>query len=108
MTKTITAILLLSLFLVTWLFVKHEESHESELEAKELQYKTRIDSIKAHYRELILEDSITFQHYADAKLEAERARNESDIWKRRYEHEKNNHHHFSPDSITALLSRIPD
>lgn len=90
------------------LYFSKESGHSREMREKEEQYKIRIDSIKAHYRELILEDSITFQHYADAKLEAERARNETTIWKRRYEHEKNNHRTFTSASIDSLLSKLPD
>lgn len=108
MTKTITILFFLFVVLLMIWLNKPESGKDQELQRLEQVYKNRIDSLQKHYQELLNQDSIVFQHYADAKLKAERARNEADIWKRRYEHEKNNHRHFTNDAIDSLLSKISD
>lgn len=74
MTKIITVILLLSLFLVAWLFVKHEESHESELEALRKQHLIEINKEHAkaeEWRQRALEYGNAFRAEATRALKAE-------------------------------------
>lgn len=54
-----------------------------------LQTLQKLDSVRAHYRQLIAEDSITFIHYQRARMEADRLKVEAKIWQTRYEREKN-------------------
>lgn len=70
MTKIITAILLLSLFLVAWLFLKHEESHESELEALKKQHLIEINKEHAKAEEWRLK---AFEYGNQFRKEATRA-----------------------------------
>lgn len=54
-----------------------------------LQTLQKLDSVRAHYRQLIAEDSITFIHYQRERMETERMKLEAKIWQTRYEREKN-------------------
>lgn len=105
MNKATTLIFFLFVFILV-IYLNKPSGIDQELIRREQEYKTRIDSIRSHYRELLKEDSITFQHYADAKREAERARNEATIWKQRYNHEKANNRAFSDSAIDSLIAEV--
>ncbi|MFZ2905316.1 MAG: hypothetical protein WAZ98_03835 [Cyclobacteriaceae bacterium] len=83
-----TAVIVVLLLVIGWLlFDRHTDNDKHE--ALERTTRQKLDSVRAHYRQLIREDSITFIHYQKAKQEANWYRVEATAWQKKYEREKN-------------------
>lgn len=100
----IVIVVLLAIIVLLFFDKSQNDNRLNELERKT---KLKLDSVRAHYRELILEDSITFVHYQKAKQEAIRYRSEATAWQQKYEREKNKPAvRYDDQQLDSLLSAI--
>ena len=101
------SVFLTVLFLVLLAVFLHKPSgHDQKLLEIENQYRHRIDSVRAHYRQLIAEDSITFIAYQKAKYAQFKAEAEAKIWQQRYEKQRTVIVRYSDSELDSLLSAI--
>lgn len=106
MTRTITFLLFLFMFLLVLYLNKPESGHEQQLRKLDEKYSNRIDSIRSHYNDILKDDSIIVAQYGTIKQQAIELEIEANKYKLLYEHEKNNHRHFSDITTDSLLSII--
>jgi len=102
-----TTLFFFILMILLVIYLNKPSGLDQELLRKEKEYKTRIDSIRTHYRELIREDSLTFIQYGIMAQRAVKAEENARIWEKRYRNEKaNNNRDFTDAELDSLLQSV--
>jgi U3 small nucleolar RNA-associated protein 14 len=104
--RTYSVFLTILFLILLGVFIHKPSGHDQRLLELEAKYKNSIDSIRAYYRQLILEDSITFKEYQKAKYAQFKAEAEAKIWKQRYEKQRAVIVRYSDSELDSLLSAI--
>lgn len=104
--RTYSVFLTILFLILLGVFIHKPSGHDQRLLELEAKYKNSIDSIRAYYRQLILEDSITFKEYQKAKYAQFKAEAEAKIWQQRYEKQRTVIVRYSDSELDSLLSAI--
>jgi hypothetical protein len=105
--RTYSVFLTILFLILLGVFIHKPSGHDQRLLELEAKYKNSIDSIRAYYRQLILEDSITFKEYQKAKYAQFKAEAEAKIWQKKYEREKHKPvKHYTDSQLDSVMGTV--